>query len=77
MNSELECAIQAYWEASSNGLKGINPELSAGTLAELGGVTFNEHLALAAEETLVLMVAEKIKRMEEKLFSIIAEGERA
>ncbi len=53
MNSELECAIQAYWEASSRGLKGADLELSVETLRELQGITFNKRLARVSLESLI------------------------
>ncbi len=52
MNSELECAIQAYWEASSNGLRGANIELSVDTLRELQDVSFSNRLARVSLEAL-------------------------
>lgn len=53
MNSELECAVQAYWEASSNGLRGNDIELSASTLRELQDVAFNKRLARVSLESLI------------------------
>ncbi len=53
MNSELECAIQAYWEASSRGLKGEDLELSVGTLQELQDISFNKRLARVSLESLI------------------------
>lgn len=53
MSSELECAVQAYWEASSNGLRGKDIELSASTLRELQDVAFNKRLARVSLESLI------------------------
>ncbi len=53
MNSKLECAIQAYWESSTNGLKGEDLELSVGTLRELQAITFNKRLARVSLESLI------------------------
>ncbi len=53
MNSKLECAIQAYWEASLRGLKGEDLELSVGTLQELQDITFNNRLARVSLESLI------------------------
>ncbi len=53
MSSELECAIQAYWGASSNGLKGEDLELSVETLRELQGITFSKRLARVSLESLI------------------------
>ncbi len=53
MNSKLEGAIQAYWEASSKGLKGEDLELSVGTLQELQGISFNKRLARVSLESLI------------------------
>ncbi len=53
MNSELECAIQAYWVASSNGLKGEDLEWSVDMLRELQDVKFSNRLARVSLESLI------------------------
>jgi len=62
MKSELEFAIQAYWESSTNGLKGEDLELSVDTLKELQLVTFNKRLARASLESLVKIASRFLLR---------------